>query len=230
MRLLWVRHGQMAVRASTVRDPAVIDRFFSQEEEGHLSERGRRQAERVAERLRSEGIAAVYSSPLIRARETAEVTAEALGLEVRVTDAITELKTGSLAEGSLASRWVHATAGAALPWRIKRPLLGASLIPIYFYAWRRGRTVGGETPEELRARVDALLRELEDGFDDDTAVALFAHGYLLVTLTHSLGLAGCTALARRPYIPNGGICEMELRSGRLRLLRHADTRHLRSAA
>jgi broad specificity phosphatase PhoE len=216
----------MAVRASTVEDPGAIDRFFSQEQEGRLSDRGRRQAERVADRLRTERLAAVYSSPLIRARETAEVTAAALGLELRVTDRITELKTGRLREGSPESRWIRGLAGARLPWRIKRPLLGSVLIPTYFYAWRSGRTVGGETPDELEGRIGALLAELEGRFGDGDAVALFAHGYLLVTLTHALGPAGWAALARRPYIPNGSICEMELRGGALRLVRHADARHL----
>lgn len=217
----------MAVRASTAEDPRAIERYFRHEEEGHLSARGRRQAERIAQRLRGEAVCAVYSSPLVRARETAEVTAAALGIELRVTDAISEIRTGRLLDGTWGSWWVGVASRAGLPWRVRRPLLVASLIPIYLHAWRTGRTVGGESPAELRARIDGLLTELEERYDDDATIALFAHGYLLVTLTSSLGGPGLRALARRPYIPNGGICEMELRGGRLQLVRHCDVEHLR---
>lgn len=48
----------------------------------HLSERGRVQAERVAERLTGMPVDAIYSSPLERTRETASPTAACLGLDV----------------------------------------------------------------------------------------------------------------------------------------------------
>ena len=45
-----------------------------------INELGRRQAHEIAERMASCGFHAVWSSPLIRSRETAEIVAEALGL------------------------------------------------------------------------------------------------------------------------------------------------------
>jgi 2,3-bisphosphoglycerate-dependent phosphoglycerate mutase len=47
-----------------------------------LSERGRRQAASLANRLRERGIAAIYSSNLQRARETGEALSRALGINV----------------------------------------------------------------------------------------------------------------------------------------------------
>jgi len=47
-------------------------RIYDDYEQHPLSPRGRVQAERVAERFRDLGLAAVYSSPVRRARETAE--------------------------------------------------------------------------------------------------------------------------------------------------------------
>jgi broad specificity phosphatase PhoE len=47
-----------------------------------LNELGRRQARRLAEELSGDGIDAVYSSDLARARDTAEIVAERLGLPV----------------------------------------------------------------------------------------------------------------------------------------------------
>ena len=51
-----------------------------------LTERGQRQAEAVAIRLRDAKINRVYSSPLGRARQTAEPTARLLGLDVNIEE------------------------------------------------------------------------------------------------------------------------------------------------
>lgn len=230
MRLLFVRHAQTESRASLAADAAAIDRHFTQEAEGGLSRRGEREAQRLAERLRREQVAAIYSSPLVRARETAEIAADALGMELEIHDALTELRTGRLREGSLAERWVSAMSSTRAPLglaRAQRALLGATLIPLYFHAWRSGATVGGEDPRELDARIERLLAFLEASHPPGASVALITHGYLLVTLTRGLGVGARLALARRPYIPNAAVSEMELSSGRLRLVRHADARHLR---
>ncbi|NUT20639.1 MAG: histidine phosphatase family protein [Hamadaea sp.] len=48
-----------------------------------LTDRGREQAIRTAELLRQHNVCAVYSSPLIRAMQTAQPIAEAVGVEVR---------------------------------------------------------------------------------------------------------------------------------------------------
>src|SRR5262249_3872231 len=60
-----------------------------------LSAAGRRQAEAAATRLgRLEGLAAVYASPLERARETAGPIADAVKLRVRVEPALIECDVG----------------------------------------------------------------------------------------------------------------------------------------
>lgn len=51
-----------------------------------LNETGRAQARALAERLRGEGIAAIASSDLARARGTAEIVADVLGLRVDLVD------------------------------------------------------------------------------------------------------------------------------------------------
>lgn len=60
-----------------------------------LTELGRLQAKKAAERLRDEGIGEIWSSPLGRARETAAAAAEALGLPIRTLDFMRELTWGS---------------------------------------------------------------------------------------------------------------------------------------
>ncbi|WP_370109579.1 bifunctional RNase H/acid phosphatase [Streptacidiphilus sp. MAP12-33] len=61
-----------------------------------LSEHGRWQAERAAAAFAARGtIEAIVSSPLRRCRETAQASAEALGLEVRIEEALRETDFGS---------------------------------------------------------------------------------------------------------------------------------------
>ncbi len=78
MRIVFVRHGE----PDYVRDT--------------LTETGRPQAEAAAERLRNEGIEEIWSSPMGRAYETAQATADVLGLPVRTLDFMHELDWGSI--------------------------------------------------------------------------------------------------------------------------------------
>ena len=71
--LLLVRHGETDWNAEG-RLQGHTDR--------PLNERGRRQARSLAEQLAEQGIAALYSSDLARARQTAEIVAARLGLPV----------------------------------------------------------------------------------------------------------------------------------------------------
>ena len=68
----------------------------------HLSDAGRAQAERVAERLGDLPVDAVYSSPLERACETAEPTAARTGREVKHDDGLLECDFGDWTGAALA--------------------------------------------------------------------------------------------------------------------------------
>jgi phosphoserine phosphatase len=54
----------------------------------HLNDQGREQARSLA--LQADGVDVIYSSDLARARETAEIVAEDLGLEVRLDERLRE--------------------------------------------------------------------------------------------------------------------------------------------
>src|SRR5213078_2372373 len=71
--LLLVRHGETDWNAAG-RLQGHTDR--------PLSDYGREQARRLADELSSEGVDAIYTSDLARARETAEIVAERLHLPV----------------------------------------------------------------------------------------------------------------------------------------------------
>ena len=83
MRIIFIRHGEPDY------------------EKDCLTEKGRVQAEAAAERLKEEGIGTIWSSPLGRAKETAEAASKALGLQVRMLDFMREVTWGSRDGSSL---------------------------------------------------------------------------------------------------------------------------------
>ena len=63
--------------------------------DGPLSEEGKRQAELAAKGLAHQQLEAVYSSPLLRARQTAEIVAHPHELNVGIVPEISEVDVGS---------------------------------------------------------------------------------------------------------------------------------------
>ena len=78
MRILYIRHGEP--------DYAKDD----------LTDRGVRQAELLAQRLKNEGIEEIWSSPLGRAQRTARISSEVLELPVKTLECMREIKWGSV--------------------------------------------------------------------------------------------------------------------------------------
>jgi len=84
-RLYMVRHGAT---------PLTGEDRFSGAVGVDLSDEGRRQAERLGERLRGEGITAIYASPLARTLETARLVAGRSGLPIETRDGLREISHG----------------------------------------------------------------------------------------------------------------------------------------
>ena len=85
MEILLIRHGETKWNRELV---------FRGIRDIELSERGRRQADLLAKHLKTFRIDAIFSSPLARAVQTAQPTAEALGLTVEPEEAINDLNFG----------------------------------------------------------------------------------------------------------------------------------------
>ncbi|MEC7873540.1 MAG: MSMEG_4193 family putative phosphomutase [Actinomycetota bacterium] len=86
--ILFVRHGQT---------PTTGVELYGRKPGVHLSELGLSQAESVAERIsemNQRGIAAIYSSPLVRTRETATPISKALGIPIKQSRGLIELDVG----------------------------------------------------------------------------------------------------------------------------------------
>ena len=80
-RIHLVRHGEVHNPDHVVY--ADLDGF-------HLSTRGTQQADAAGRHLAERPLAAIYASPLHRARQTAEAIARPHGLDVTIDDALTE--------------------------------------------------------------------------------------------------------------------------------------------
>jgi broad specificity phosphatase PhoE len=134
--ILLARHGETDDNIEPIRIQGSRDT--------PLNDAGRAQAAALAERVRDEGVAVVYSSQLSRSRETAEIVAAALGLEPPVIDA-------RLAEGNRGEL-------EGLYWQDV-----ARDDPELYAAWRRAgedfRFPGGES---LREQTERTLAALED--------------------------------------------------------------------
>ena len=86
--LYLIRHG--ATDNNRARPP----RLQGRRTDPALSDEGRKQAEAVATLLAGQPIDAVYSSPLLRARQTAEPIARPHGLSVETVDDLVEVDVG----------------------------------------------------------------------------------------------------------------------------------------
>ena len=155
-----VRHGQYGL----------IDRALGGRAPGHaLSEAGREEAGRVAGALRGRTVAAVVSSPVQRAQETAAPIAAALGLAVETDAALVELDCGewtgmtfdTLRERPEWHRWNRFRSSAAIP--------------------------GGETMLAVQARTVAALERLRAVHGDAEVVVVSHADVIKAALLHVLG-------------------------------------------
>lgn len=96
MRALLLRHGESVHNADRSGEPA------AHSEGDQLTAKGVEQAHAAGEGLRGHGVTHLLSSPLRRARETAQAVGDALGLEARELDYVGELTSAETFEGAVA--------------------------------------------------------------------------------------------------------------------------------
>ncbi len=145
MRIIFARHGESQAN--------LLQQISNRGLVHGLTLRGREQAAALAQRLAPEGITRIYTSPLLRAVETAVLVADRLQVEYEVVDALREYDCGEIEGRSDAAAWQR--------WQE------------LFDAWmERGeldyRLAGGESFNDIRARflpfIEGLVRDY--GADD----------------------------------------------------------------
>jgi broad specificity phosphatase PhoE len=113
LTVCFVRHGESEANVRGIFANRVNQPFA-------LTDAGIDQARELADRLRELGAGHVYASPLPRARQTAELIGTALGIPVKVDDALREYDVGVFEglpyTGEHAWRWDE-HAGIELAWR-----------------------------------------------------------------------------------------------------------------
>jgi probable phosphomutase (TIGR03848 family) len=159
--VLLVRHGQT---------PTTGARLPGRAKGLHLSDRGRNQAQQVAQRVAQlERVTAVYSSPLERTRETAAPIARAAGTRVRSDRGLLECDFGDWTGGELKKL-------RKLPeWRT---------VQDYPSGFRFPR---GESFSEMQVRMVTTLLRLAGTHPGETIVAVSHADPIKAALAHALG-------------------------------------------
>ena len=164
-RLILIRHGQTTYNA-TGRMQGHLDT--------ELSELGYEQARAAARLLQDQGVSKIVASDLIRARETARVVAETLGMDFTTDARLRETHLG---------QWQGRTSA-----EVDAEFPGARAI------WRHDPTWAppeGESRVDVAERARPVIDELMEDFAgwDAGPVLIVAHGGAISALTcHLLGL------------------------------------------
>jgi broad specificity phosphatase PhoE len=156
MRLILIRHGETRWN-ETKRFQGISDI--------ELSAKGQTQARSLAQSLRNEPLTAIYTSPLIRARQTAECIAQYHSCPLLVDEGLKELNQGQL-EG-LTGEELRRDFPEFFPQWMKEP--GTTILP------------GGESLGELQNRAWAVLEKLIQKHPQET-IAVVAHSFVILTI------------------------------------------------
>jgi probable phosphoglycerate mutase len=97
MKLYFVRHGESEANTGHV--------ISNRESPFGLTERGRDQARALSDKLNDIPFGAIFSSPVLRARETADILSQSLQVTYQVTEALREYDCGILEEKSDEESW-----------------------------------------------------------------------------------------------------------------------------
>ena len=185
--LLLVRHGETDWNR---------DGRWQGHSDTHLNDLGREQAARVAGEL--DGVDVVYSSDLARARETAEVVAERLGLPVRLDERLRERSFGA---------WEGKTA----------PEIEAEF-PDAHARWLAGEGPGSDDAEpfaDFGARVRSFLDDVLVRHPDETVLVVSHGGSIRVIHALAQGLDYVRDHRSIPSVPNCTVARYATRDGKL---------------
>jgi probable phosphoglycerate mutase len=169
----------------------------------HLNADGKKQAQAIAERLAPAPLKAIYSSPLERARETAEPLAKLKSLPVLVRSGLGEVQYGLWTGKSL-----KALRRTKL-WRVVQHHPAAMEFP------------EGETLRAVQARAVDEIEKIAREHPKDL-VAAFSHGDVIkLVVAHYLGVP--LDLFQRLVVNTGSLTVLHLGAGQSALVKLNDT-------
>jgi probable phosphoglycerate mutase len=186
-RLLFVRHGESQANAIRSLDCAVPG--------PGLTERGRAQAEALADDLAGTGVHAVWASSMTRAQETAAPLADRLGLVVTIDPDLREAHVGDLHPRSDDSAIWH--------WNTlyARWLADAEL---------GDRRPGGESAAEVIGRYVPAVRSIVDSLADGETAVIVTHGAAMRLVLAGLCPEVSPAYALEHHLDNAEVVDVEV--------------------
>jgi broad specificity phosphatase PhoE len=199
MRILLIRHGETDWNATL-------------KYQGHnttpLNQQGREQAERVGKRLAAYPVAAIYTSDIVRAAETAQIIGEYVGMQPIVAAKMREIDVG---------KWEGLT-----PDDLYRQY------PEHMAEFDRdpANTVrlGGESYAQVQVRALEGLAEISAAHAQDDVVVVVSHGGTIrAMICDIIGLE--LRHFGRLWLDNGSISEIRTHHGKWRLVRMNDAAH-----
>lgn len=161
VKVILVRHGETEWNR--------LRRIQGGNSDTQLNQRGRKQAESLALRLKQEEIQAIYSSPLQRAQDTARAIAGYHQLPVGVEPSLKEIEVGELEGVSIAEVGKH------LSQLLIRHSQGEEL----------PRIPGGESLTEVQQRVWGTIQRLVSSHGDGVLVVV-SHYFSILTAVCSV--------------------------------------------
>jgi len=199
MRLILARHGEtMWNRENRILGHTEIE----------LTEKGRKQAERLALALKDEKVTAIYSSPLRRARETADEIARFHQQEVVPDDGLKELDAGEL-DGLTFDQVMERYGKFLEEWLKDIPSL---------------KMPGGESVAELDERTWATVERIVNEHPEGVAV-LVSHSFVIMSIiSRALGMS--ISNFRRLRLGVASISILNFGKRGISLLQFNDTCHL----
>jgi broad specificity phosphatase PhoE len=156
VKISFARHGESTANTLHV--------FSNQQADHPLTEKGRGQAWELAQRLKGEDIARIFSSPIPRAIETAEIVCRHLQRSFQISDALSEFNAGILEGKSDENSWAEFSR-----------LWEAWFTEGQFEA----RIEGGESLVEIRNRLKGFIEGQYAQSSTPDHVLCFTHGGVL---------------------------------------------------
>jgi probable phosphoglycerate mutase len=191
--MLFVRHGESEAN--------VLNVFSNRGLKHGLTTKGRGQASALAKKLEGFSVTRIFTSPLLRAAQTAEILAEVLQAPYEVADSLREYDCGVLEGKSDASSWAEYHR-VLEEW-------------VYHQRWE-SRIEGGESFIEIKDRfvpfIENLLQEYGDSSYD---LVLIGHGGLYQCMLPLVLDNVDVGFAMQHTLSNTGYVEAEMKDGKL---------------